>query len=154
IGNDVVAFWDRLAAEARGQSDARLLEIGRRGERLTLAYEENRTGRKPKWIAIDSSADGFDVLSIMAVTNRQLMSIEVKSTTVGRRAVFWLTRNEWDTAISAKSHCFHLWDLSVTPPQLAVATPTEIGIHVPQDKGFGEWKSIAIPFIAFDERFC
>jgi hypothetical protein len=36
---DVVAFWDTLAQEARGQRNSTLLKIGRTGERLSIAYE-------------------------------------------------------------------------------------------------------------------
>ena len=43
---------------ARGLRDGVLTEIGRRGERLTLQYEQSRTGVEPKWIALESSAHG------------------------------------------------------------------------------------------------
>jgi hypothetical protein len=153
LSDDVVAFWDKLAAEARGQKDTRMLEIGRRGEKLTLAYEESRTGKKPKWIAIDNNADSFDVLSIVDAADGRLMSIEVKSTSVGLRGVFWVTRNEWEIATAARAHCFHLWDISVEPHQLAFVSSQELASHVPHDKGSGEWKSVAIPFDAFRGRF-
>jgi hypothetical protein len=54
----VVAFWDAMAVMARGQKNDRLTAVGRQGERLTLAYEKMRTGREPKWIAIDNNEDG------------------------------------------------------------------------------------------------
>ena len=41
----VVAFWDDLAARARGQKDDRLNAIGREGERRSIVYERQRTGR-------------------------------------------------------------------------------------------------------------
>ena len=34
--DDVVAFWDELAARARGLRDVKLSEFGREGEKLTI----------------------------------------------------------------------------------------------------------------------
>ena len=79
----VVAFWDELAARARGQKSGRLTAIGRHGERLSLAYEENRTGQKPEWVAIENNADGYDVLSVVGSDNLRQLSIEVKTSTMG-----------------------------------------------------------------------
>lgn len=152
VEDDVVAFWDSLAAQARGQKDTRLLEIGRRGERLTVAYEERRTGRKPRWVAIDNNADGYDVLSIAARDDVRTMTIEVKATQVGTNAILHLTRNEWETAIDSRLHLFHLWDISGNPPRLAVLSTADIHTHVCADNGDGEWESVAIPFRAFENR--
>ena len=152
VDTNVVAFWDSLAARARGQRDTRLLEIGRRGERLTIAYEEQRTGKKPRWVSIDSNADGYDVLSVVARDDARTMTIEVKATQVGMNAVLHLTRNEWNTAVEARSHSFHLWDMSRNPARLAVLSPDDIRPHVPLDNGSGEWKSVRVPFHPFEGR--
>jgi len=64
--DEVIEFWDRLAAIARGQQDIRLSAIGRDGERLSLAYEKHRTGRDPIWRSIESNADGYDVMSVVS----------------------------------------------------------------------------------------
>lgn len=152
VEDDVVAFWDSLAAQARGQKDTRLLGIGRHGERLTIAYEERRTGKTPRWVSIDSNADGYDVLSIVSRDDMRTMTIEVKATQVGVNAVLHLTRNEWESAIEARSHSFHLWDVSRHPPRLAVLSTTDLGSHVCSDNGLGEWESVAIPFRSFDGK--
>ena len=81
--DEVVSFWDAMAAIARGQKIDRLTAIGRQGERLTIAHEEGRTGRKPKWVAIDNSEDGYDVLSVINMEDPRSLSIEVKSSTMG-----------------------------------------------------------------------
>lgn len=90
----VVAFWDALAARARGQRDDRLTQIGRLGERLTIDYEAQRTGRRPSWIAIDNNADRYDVLSIVGPANPRQLTIEVKTSTQGTVGFAMLTRNE------------------------------------------------------------
>jgi hypothetical protein len=149
---DVVEFWDLLAAQARGQRNAALLNIGRAGERLSIAYETRRTGRKPKWIAVDNNADGFDVLSVVSPESTQRLSIEVKATTVGTSAVMHISRNEWDYAASARSHVFHLWDMAAPEPRLAVLQREEIGNHIPIDKQDGEWQEVTIPFKAFEGK--
>jgi hypothetical protein len=150
----VVAFWDELAARARGQKSGRLTAIGRHGERLTLAYEENRTGQKPEWVAIENNADGYDVLSIVGPEDPRQLSIEVKTSTMGTAGSFHLTRNEWDRSLEGAHHVFHLWGARAnSAPRLAVLEPHEMQSHIPADFGSGLWESVSIPFAAFEARF-
>lgn len=154
IEDEVVAFWDALAARARGQRGERLTLIGRQAEKLTMAYEEERTGRRPKWVSIDSNADGYDVLSIVHASDLRRLSIEVKGSTMGVAGTFHLTRNEWDRALEADAHIFHLWDVkSRDKPRLAVVPQKALEQHVPSDHGSGVWEIVEIPFAAFREQF-
>ena len=151
---DTVRFWDALAARARGLRDGVLTEIGRRGERLTLQYEQNRTGVEPKWIALESSSDGYDVLSRVSMSDNKRMTIEVKTSEQGTEfASFHLTRNEWVTALGSMAHRFHLWALAPSRSELAVLTVEQVGAHVPADSGAGAWETLRIPFSAFKEFF-
>lgn len=151
---DVVAFWDDLAARARGLRDARLTSIGRLGERLTLIYEEARTGKPPKWVSLEDNDDGYDVLSIKDKTDSRPLSIETKTSTVGVLGKMHMTRNEWDRAVEFESHSFHLWDLSDRDaPRLAIISPTEMKAHIPTDCGIGEWEMAQVPFDAFQNSF-
>lgn len=150
---DVVAFWDALAAQARGLHDVRLNEIGRTGERLTLRYEEIRTGREPKWVALDSNEDGYDVLSSLNAESRTPMCIEVKASQLGVKGSFYLTRHEWETAESLLHYCVHLWDLSFTTPRLAVISLEAVAQHLPKDQGSGRWDIACVPFHAFTDHF-
>lgn len=151
---ETVRFWDALAARARGLRDGALTEIGRRGERLTLQYERNRTDMEPKWIALESASDGYDVLSHVAKSDSRRMTIEVKTSERGTEfASFHLTRNEWVTALGSMAHRFHLWVLAPSRSELAVLTVEQVGAHVPSDTGAGVWESVSIPFSAFKETF-
>ena len=152
-GDDIVAFWDELAARARGLRDASLSRIGREGERLTITHETARTGREPKWVAINNNSDGYDVLSIVGDGDSGSLSIEVKTTTQGLAGSFHLTRNEWEMAQERVCHVFHLWDVKSQPPRLAKGSVEAIAAHVPADSGAGTWESVVIPFSAFDYRF-
>ena len=144
----------RCAASARGQKNDRLTAIGRQGERLTLAHEEGRTGRKPKWVAVDNNEDGYDVLSIVDMGDQRSLSIEVKSSTMGFSGAFHVSRNEWERAEETDSHTFHLWAMfSNRDPSLAVIPPHEMRSHIPSDQGSGSWESVEIPFKAFQDRF-
>jgi hypothetical protein len=153
---ETVRFWDILAAQARGQKDVSLAEIGRRGESLTIAYETGRTGHEPKWVSVDNNADGYDVLSVVAVDNLAKLSIEVKTTTLGTMGSFHITKNEWERAVEAECHCFHLWMLrgeNDSESTLAVIGPAEMMAHVPVDSGVGMWSSFVAPFSAFTDFF-
>jgi hypothetical protein len=149
VSDDVVGFWDALAAMARGQRDAHLSAIGRWGERLTIAYEKHRTGRQPRWVSIDSNADGYDVLSVVDRDDLRGLSIEVKTTKVGMSTCFHLTRNEWEMATNARCHTFHLWDVSRNVPRLAIVSTDSLGTHIPYDNGAGNWESAVVRFSAF-----
>jgi hypothetical protein len=151
--DEVVAFWDELAARARGLRDASLSRIGREGEKLTIAYEEARTGQKPTWVAINSNSDGYDVLSIVGGGDTRSLSIEVKTTTQGLASAFHLSRNEWEMAQERMAHLFHLWDAKSAPAKLAKVSVDEMSGHVPVDTGTGKWESVAIPFAAFAPQF-
>lgn len=151
---ETVAFWDGLAARARGSRDISLSEIGRRGERLTIERETVRTGHPPKWIALESASDGYDVLSRMSADDPRRLTIEVKATERPvSRATFHLTRNEWETASEALNHAFYLWNLSGPQPLLAVLSVDQVSSHVPANSGEGTWESVSIPFGAFSAFF-
>lgn len=152
--NNIVRFWDMLAAKARGQKHDYQMEIGRKGERLTIEYEKERTGKEPKWIAIDNNLDGYDVLSILYANKNQPLTIEVKTTTQGIDGFFYLTRNEWEMSVNSNSHCFHLWNLQVeSEPYLAVLTLEDLQNHIPVNCGNGVWESVKIPFSSFRQKF-
>jgi hypothetical protein len=151
--DDVVYFWDLLAGIARGLQKDHLLAIGREGERLTLIHEEARTRAKPRWVAVDSNQDGYDVLSIRAADDRAFLSIEVKASRGGASGRLHLTRHEWEIALDRPIHVFHLWDLSCAPPRLATVEMDEMAVHVPTDAGAGDWKSVEVPFKAFESLF-
>ncbi|SOY54132.1 conserved hypothetical protein [Cupriavidus taiwanensis] len=152
--DDVVEFWDRLSARARGQRNERLTQIGRSGERLTLKYERSRTGVEPQWIAIENNADGYDILSVVDRSTSQKLTIEVKTSSMGIAGQFFLTRNEWDRANESAQHVFHLWDVSsLSGPKLAVVSIDLMTSHVPVDCGLGTWESVEVPYRSFGELF-
>lgn len=152
--DEVVYFWDRLAAISRGQDEIRLNEIGRCGERLTLAYERLRTGVDPIWRSIESNADGYDVMSVVSCNDRSLKQIEVKASTLGISGSLHLTSNEWEMTEAMQHHVFHLWDLSRNDaPRIAIIPRQQMIAHVPVNKGCGKWKEVEIPYSEFKQLF-
>jgi hypothetical protein len=149
----VISFWDQLAAIGRGLRGAELTEIGRHGERLSLAYERRRTGSEPKWRSVESNSDGYDLLSVADRNDMRPVQIEVKASRRGMHGAIHLTRNEWDATQSMPLHRFHLWDLSTPHPSLAVLERAVIAGHVPADHAEGAWKIAEIPFSAFESMF-
>ncbi len=153
VDSDTVTFWDTLAARARGLKDERQNQVGRLGERLTLDYETQRTGKPAKWISIESNEDGYDVLSVVSDSDSRKLSIEVKASSIGVHGSFYLTVNEWERAQETRTHAFHLWDVSKTPYALCVLDVEQVATHVPNDCGLGTWQSVQVPFAAFRENF-
>jgi hypothetical protein len=152
--DEVVRWWDALAARARGQRSEMLLEIGRRGEKLSLQYERKRTGRIPQWQSVESNLSGYDILSVVSSHDTRQLQIEVKATQadVGS-SVFHLTRNEWDTGLLADQYVYHLWAANQEPPALAVLDKSDLARHVPTDEGAGLWELVEIPFAIFEPNF-
>jgi hypothetical protein len=153
VSDEVVAFWDSMSALARGQRNRRLSEIGRQGERLSIAHELARTGRNPKWVAIDNNEDGYDVLSVVASEDTRPLSIEVKASTMGLAGSLHLTRSEWERAQEAENHVFHIWAIKSDEPTLAILSPIEVQNHIPLNVGMGAWESVEVPLAAFSHRF-
>lgn len=153
IEAEVVTFWDAMAALARGQKDVRRSEIGRQGERLSIAHEHARTGRAPKWIAIENNEDGYDVLSVVEPDDPRPLSIEVKASTMGLAGAIHLTRNEWERAQEVEHHAFHIWAIKPNAHVVAILTPMVVQDHIPTDTGSGSWESVEIPYAAFRDHF-
>jgi hypothetical protein len=151
--DQVVSFWDQLAAIGRGLRGAELSEIGRQGERLSLEYERQRTGREPKWRSVESNLDGYDVLSVADREDTRLVQIEVKASRIGIRGSMRLTRNEWDATELMPLHRFHLWDVSSDRPALAIVPRADVAEHVPADQNFGTWQMVEVPFAVFQGAF-
>lgn len=151
--DDVVRFWDSLASRARGLHDVRLNEVGRRGERLTLDYEERRTGHRARWIALESSADGYDVLSQASSSDEAKLCVEVKTSLQGLGGHLFMTRNEWETARTLLRFVMHLWDLSRPVPKLAVVDVVQLDANIPVDQKDGRWDTVSIPFSSFASAF-
>lgn len=151
--DSVIKWWDELANLARGFRSAALLEIGRAGERNTIAFETQRTGKAPYWQSIESSHAGFDVLSSKSSTDPAPLAIEVKASELRlKEAWFSVTVHEWETARQSPNYCFHLWRLGLQP-QLAVLSTADVAPHLPADQGRGQWQSARVPFSAFIGTF-
>jgi hypothetical protein len=153
-GDEVVEWWDDLAAAARGRTADYLAKVGRDGERCSIRYEEDRVGRRPEWHSIESNKSGYDLLSITTSSDPVELQIEVKAS---QRpilyATFHVSRNEWEAAENAQSYVFHLWSLTPTGKSLAVLTPDDVAAHVPAENGAGRWESTEIPYRVFDRLF-
>lgn len=152
--DEVVAWWDELASAARGRIADYLSQVGRAGERCSIAYEESRVGRRPNWHSIESNKSGYDLLSISEASDPADLQIEVKAS---ERPIsfadFHVTRNEWDVAQVSERYVFHLWSLTASGKRLAILSPDEVVAHVPTENGDGRWESVAIPFNAFSNAF-
>lgn len=144
---DIISWWDELAQTANARRSTELLAVGREAERLTIEHEEQRTGFKPKWQALESNFSGYDVLSRISDADSDRLMIEVKGTTHKKQdAYFFLTKNEWVVAEQAENYKFHLWLLSYDPPQLIEAAKEILKPHLPVNQGNGTWETVRIPF--------
>lgn len=156
IENEVVQWWDHVALLFRKEKKDSLDDIGREGERKTLAYEELRTKVKPRWESIDSNYSGYDIISQRAEGANEPILIEVKSSLKSiYEAKMIITRNEWDVATcgyNVDRYFFYLWLLG-DKSRLAVIPASSIKNHVPNDTGAGHWHTLEIPFLCFEHDF-
>lgn len=154
--NDIVNWWDRVALLFRSEKQDILEDIGRDGERKTLAYEEFRTKAKPHWESIDSNYSGFDVSSIRNENSSESILIEVKSSLKSiDEAKMIITRNEWDVAscgYNTDRYFFYLWLLG-EEDRLAVIPASMMKANIPNDIGGGQWQTIEVPFALFKYAF-
>ncbi|WP_246867553.1 DUF3883 domain-containing protein [Diaphorobacter sp. LR2014-1] len=99
--------------------------------------------RHPKWIAIEDNTAGYDVQSYdTGLTEPVSKLIEVKSCSRELVQIF-ITRNEWETAISSAPHYqFHVWLLP--EKKLIELSVNDIAPHIPQNQGHGIWQSVGV----------
>jgi hypothetical protein len=150
----IVGWWDRLSARSRGRQKDILNDIGRTGERLSIDYENKRVGKPPKWQAIESNSDGYDIISSVSDTDDCRLTIEVKASVQSvEAATFHITRNEWEYAKNAGKHKFHIWSKVNTRPLFASLSISDLESHIPINKGQGSWELVEIAYIAFSKAF-
>jgi Domain of unknown function (DUF3883) len=143
-----VTWWDELAHIIRTDRDQRLLNQGRQGERLSLAYERERLRKlgisaEPKWVSIEDNGAGYDIRSFtpgpIGPLNRL---IEVKSSARRNPRIF-ISRNEWESALLyGNSYVFHIWHLPTKT--LLERTVADMEPNIPINKGSGWWTNVEI----------
>lgn len=155
--DDVLMWWDSVTEIELVKKNASLDELGRKGERLTMEYEEFRTGVKPAWRSIETNLSGYDILSQRSADDAEQVLIEVKASSKpikDARAI--ISRHEWDVAKMRNNvdrYFFYIWCIRPTKVQLAVVGVDEMSQHIPNDNGFGKWEKVSIPFKAFAGSF-
>ena len=119
------------------------------GEFLTMDYEENRIGVRPRMMSSESSKHGYDILSKMKSDESINKFIEVKTISNPSKTEVFLSNHEWQTALKDREmYVFHFW---VLDKEKQFATLYECCIsdlinHVPLDSlsGCGVFDSAKI----------
>jgi len=142
----IIAWWDEIASTIRGVANSERLARGRKAEKLSLEYERDRLKRigvthQPRWVSLEDNTLGYDIKSFDLVDGYVVNRlIEVKSS---QTDAIYLTRNEWDNAVSAQSqHLFHIWRMPAE--YLVELSVSEILVHIPIDQGNGSWQEVRI----------
>lgn len=147
--DEVVNWWDTYSKLSRRAKKNNNVEVGRRGEKLSLKYELDRTKRKPFWQGLESNFAGYDILSVVDENNYEPLRIEVKtSNSTPETASFFITKNEWNVAITSDYFIFHLWALQPKTNSF-LAQVSEVEKHIPENQGKGEWETVQIPYQPF-----
>ena len=149
-----VGWWDRLSVADRSETDQDRLDEGRHGERLSYEYECLRTGFEPRWVALENSTTGYDLLSVVSGTDSAPLVIEVKTTTRAWSAgKLWLTRNEW-SILSRSDHAkLHLWGIAGECLQFGAVEVNSLSAQIPVNQGAGEWEVLSIGFADIASEF-
>lgn len=138
------SWWDRVSNLARFDRDAELLEIGRQAEHWSY-LNELKTPLPPeyvKWISLEDNTAGFDIFSQLESGAQRRLEVKY----IGKSNRFFLTRNEWDTALAFyDTWILQLWKnhdsyIEVTPLELRDMLPadtpssrwTEVELEIPQ----------------------
>lgn len=149
LSDDIINWWDTYSKVSRRSIKDTKLQVGRKGEKMSLQYERDRTRREPRWEAMESNLSGFDILSTVSEDDPTLLRIEVKtSNSTLETATFYVTKNEWQVATTAKQYLFHLWTLQ-PKPSLIKAEVAQVANHIPTNQCDGEWENVSIPFSPF-----
>ena len=152
--DDVILWWDQQAQFVRKDVELTTLEIGRIGEKLTIAHERKRTKKEPVWKSIESNLAGYDILSILETGSTAQLSIEVKTSEKPiELAKAFITRHEWEVALNTRHYQFHFWSIKGGGNQIAVINPEDIEKHLPTDQGDGRWDLAEVAFSSFANLF-
>jgi hypothetical protein len=146
---DSISWWDALSAFFRSTTVLGRVEVGRRGEALSLDSERRRLATagfptiEPKWAAIYDETLGYDLVSYDVSSGEpKPFYIEVKASERSPFA-FFLTENEWKVAQAFKdTYRFHFWHLPTST--LRIVGVAEMEAHVPMNQGAGTWKKAQI----------
>lgn len=149
LTDEIIAWWDKYINLSYEFNSSRNLNIGRKGERLTIAFERKRTVKEPVWQGFESNLVGYDILSVTDVGSSLPLLIEVKtSDTHLSSAAFFLSRNELEVALTSPNYLFYLWCLH--PGQkLFIVRVEDILKHIPNDTGSGKWENVKISYAPF-----
>ena len=140
---DVVEWWDKLAVATKGFHEDMRLELGRKGELLSIEYETTRTGSIPVWQSIESNFSGYDLLSQLDINDSSLLRIEVKATNSKHDIAFTITKGEWNVAQNSNGYIFHIWSLSPVK-ELFILQKEDMQNHIPVNQGKGYWDSVDV----------
>ncbi len=148
--DELILLWRDVTKMAWVASSQITDDIGMQAEWWTIQFEAHRTGVAPKWVSLDSSYSGFDVLSVRGPGSGNRMRIEVKGTVQkGSNAQFHVSANEWSTACKGLSdYYFDLWSID-EPPSLFRVEATAVLPHIAGNKGNGRWSTLQVPFKPF-----
>lgn len=145
----VRAWWDAVAHSIRGESGESRMDLGRCGEDLTVEREKGilagagRGDLRIEPFGFEDNTLGYDVRSFTVAGGKvRPKYIEVKATE--RHPLrFYLSRNEWQAAERYGDDYFvHLWHLP--SKELIEISFGQLSIHVPIDRGRGEWERAII----------
>lgn len=146
LDESTVYWWDMLGTFSRRGLEEKKSSIGRRGELLSLQYEEKRLGITSVWKSFESNFVGFDILSKVSEYDASNLSIEVKATiSTSDKITIFITENEWNVASLTKNYLFHIWSLTPTPV-LYILTPDIIKLSIPHNEGNGNWETVRIEY--------
>jgi hypothetical protein len=171
-GDDDLVIWSFWRALGRvplmEETAAQRKAIGNAGEELTIVHERARLTSegfphlavKVRWMAQESDAFGFDVLSYAGRSTappETPIAIEVKSSTLPASAYvrFFLSAHEWETASElGDRYLIHIWTrVDPGPPPRArdggphLVRPSDLGPHLPGTPGCRDpcrWQSAEI----------
>lgn len=129
----------------------KLVDIGDKGEVLSMRYEKSRLGdieQIERISVIDGDHPGYDILSLKDLEYSEPKRIEVKASNQDLdTAKIYISWNEWEVANNYGNHEFHLWPNVEQPSDEPIIVTKEQMKTIIPELPFKQtrWKTFIIP---------
>lgn len=152
--DESISWWTELFSKARMIDQDIKVDIGIKGEELSINYEKDRVGMIPDLVSIDDSTAGYDLLSweFSSLNSRLMIEVKTSKKNIDSAEAF-ITKNEYIKANENDNYVFHFWLIEENSTKLAVLKNDLVLSEAPTEDNHGVWTDYKINFSIFKNYF-